>query len=240
MFIDMSLPGDWTPSLALELFFLILTSWAPIWIYSCGLYDYVEESTEAQDIGSVYLCTVATLKYAWYIVGYCTLYTLLVLYSMEETPSDNLVTWIVVVYAALVLFQMITICQRRVESDIAYRYYTVRGEDRWVKYNNPKYRRRRFSLVGRMKDYRQERAMLQQRKERLEKEIELLKKEPMTKEKRQTLKRIKTQIDVINFAMSEIDDEENDDDAGYDTPDEYDGDTAYDTPLGDYPNDLQF
>jgi len=222
----MASPGDWTSSLSLELLFLLLTSWAPIWIYACGLYDHVEERDDVQNVNSAYLCVVATLKYGWYIVGYGTLYTLLAVYATDENPSSDLVTWIAVVYGALVVFQMIVVCRRRYDSDMAYKYYKVAGMDRYAKVDNPMYKRHRFSVVGRVKDYVEERRRLQRRKKQLEDEMKAWRQRPASEERRRTLRRLQTEIDVLTSEMEELYDDDIDDD-GYDTAEEYPDDLKF-------------
>ena len=61
-------PGDWTTSLTTELLFLLFTSWAPIWIYSCGVTDYVEQNDDyKKETTDIIRCGVTTCRYIWYL-----------------------------------------------------------------------------------------------------------------------------------------------------------------------------
>lgn len=202
----MAYPGQLTLSLATELLFLILTSWAPIWIYSCGMTDYVQEREAfMQETKGVYRCGHVTCKYGWYLIAYVTLYTLIIVYFTEETPADDLVTWIFVIYGLLVASQMITICDRRFDSDRYYKLYKLSG-DRWAKKRKPEFKRHRFSLVGRAKDY------IGERKRILESRKRNLQRQPPTEETRRQIRRIETQIDELDNRMENEDDWSSDED----------------------------
>lgn len=222
----MATPGDMTSSLALEILFILLTSWAPIWIYWCGLYDHVGESEGFQQISCLYTFTAATFVYGWYLIGYVTLYTLAIVYWTEESPAESLLTWILVVYGLLVLFQMFAVCNRRVDTDLQYRYNKVRGEDRYYKKENPTFKRHRFSLIGRAKDYAAQRDRLKKKLKDLE-DQERQVEEELIRKRSNRLQRKLTQIQIeknkIEDELDNIDESEDEDEEEFETARTFEG-----------------
>ena len=213
----MATPGDVTSSLALELLFVLLTSWAPIWIYWCGLYDHVEESEGLEEISCLYTFTAATFVYGWYLVGYVTLYTLAIIYWTEESPAQSLLTWILIVYGLLVLFQMIAVCNRRVNTDLEYKYNKVRGEDRWYKKENPMFKRHRFSVIGRAKDYAEQRERLREKLKDLEDRERQVEEELLGKRSKRLQRRL-TEIQIEkNKIKDKLDNIDESDDEEFET-----------------------
>lgn len=186
----MAQSGLWTTSLTTELLFMILTSWAPIWIYSCGLTDRVKEREELGSLNGILVCATTTCKYGWYLLGYIIWYTLIIIYFTEDNPHFSLLNWIAVIYGGLLLIQLSTICSRRMDSDMEYRNLG-RGK--------MKYRRHRFSLVGRAKDH------IRERKRILESRKRNLQRQPSTKKTRRQIKRIETQIERLDGDIYEDD-----------------------------------
>lgn len=133
-------------SLLLEILFILLTSWAPIWIYACGIYenvgDYrrdVQNSNFARNFFTQFM--VRTCYYGLYIVGYLILYTMVIIYFVDGQTDDTLLTWIFVLYGTITFFTIGRAMDRH--------GYTWIGNDNNGK---PMYRRHRFSVIGRTRD----------------------------------------------------------------------------------------
>lgn len=160
-------------SLGVEMIFLILTSFAPIWILWCGSAEFIEEKRERREFSLSTRAVDKFYAYFWYFLGYGLLYILFIVYVVQQNDdavaaSDKLdVLPVVLLYGVLVVFQMMRICDRRHTSDAKYVYKTVNGKI--FKRKNPAYKRHRFSLVGRAKDMYARRQELKRRKTELEK-----------------------------------------------------------------------
>lgn len=101
-------------SLAYEVAFLILTSWAPIWIY---IYGWTEKQEDDYEIASSYFsgvqpnqCWGKTIGYRFYILGYILLYILLIVYAAD--PVNGLLISILVLFGLLLVYQLDIICRR--------------------------------------------------------------------------------------------------------------------------------
>lgn len=98
-------------SLAYEVAFLILTSWAPIWIY---IYGWTEKQIQDFERSSRFLpitqCWGKTIKYRFHILGYILLYILLIVYA--AAPVNDLLISILVLFGLLLMFQLDIICRR--------------------------------------------------------------------------------------------------------------------------------
>ena len=103
-------------SLAYEIAFLILTSWAPVWIY---IYGWTENQINDFEISfRSNQCGGKTIRYRFYILGYILLYILLIVYA--ATPVNDLLISILVLFGLLLMFQLDIICRRhpRTKKDI--------------------------------------------------------------------------------------------------------------------------
>ena len=101
-------------SLAYEIAFLILTSWAPVWIY---IYGWTENQEDDYNRASRYLfglqqnqCWGKTIGYRYYILGYIMLYILLIVYA--AAPVNGLLISILVLFGLLLVYQLDIICRR--------------------------------------------------------------------------------------------------------------------------------
>lgn len=166
-------------SLLLEILFILLTSWAPIWIYACGVYenvgDYRRDLQNSKLTGN--FCAqfiVRTCYYGLYIIGYLILYTMVIIYFMDGQIDDTLLTWIFVLYGTITLFTIGRAMDRHGYHMIGY----ANGK--------PLYRRHRFSVVGRVRD-----ALEEKRRKKLIK-------------KRQTLKRMSTNPQLTEAELLRI------------------------------------
>ena len=173
-------------SLLLEILFILLTSWAPIWIYACGLYenvgDYQRDVEKDKLAGNLCAQFIArTCYYGMYIVGYLILYTMVIIYFIDGQVDDTLLTWIFVLYGIITFFTIGRAMDRHGYRMIGY----ANGK--------PIYRRHRFSVIGRAKDaYGRVRDAREEKRRR-----KLIKK-------RQTLKRMSTNPQLTEAELLRI------------------------------------
>lgn len=166
-------------SLLFEILFILLTSWAPIWIYACGIYenvgDYRRDLQQSRLAGNICAQFIArTCYYGLYIVGYLFLYTMVIIYFVDGQTDDRLLTWIFVLYGTITFFTIGRAMDRHGYRMIGY----ANGK--------PLYRRHRFSVVGRVRD-----ALEEKRRKKLIK-------------KRQTLKRMSTNPQLTEAELLRI------------------------------------
>ena len=166
-------------SILLEIIFILLTSWAPIWIYACGIYenvgDYRRDKKDGYLAGNFCAQFIArTCYYGGIITGYLILYTMVFIYFMDGQIDDALLTWIFILYGIITFFTIGRALDRH--------GYT------WIGNANgrPVFRRHRFSVIGRVRD-----AMEEKRRRKLIK-------------KRQTLKRMSTNPQLTETELLRI------------------------------------
>jgi hypothetical protein len=166
-------------SLLFEILFILLTSWAPICIYACGIYenvgDYQRDLQISKYAGNICAQFIArTCYYGSYIVGYLILYTMVIIYFVNDQTDKTLLTWIFVLYGTITFFTIGRAMDRH--------GYTLVG----TRNGRNLYRRHRFSVIGRVKD-----ALEEKRRKKLIK-------------KRQTLKRMSTNPQLTEAELLRI------------------------------------
>ena len=132
-------------SFELEVLFILLTSWAPIWVFWCGNYEFKDNYRDRSNACWECLSALLPMEHRVILLFYIPLYWLAIEYLTDMDKNSNLLGWLIGVYVVVTLITISVADQRRGTSKRG-RYSQIdirRGGTRGILK-----RRRRFSLFG--------------------------------------------------------------------------------------------
>lgn len=128
-------------SFELEVLFILLTSWAPIWVFWCGTSEFKDQYN-----WSDWILWCIEPAYRLILFLYIPLYWLAIEYFTDMDKNSNLFPWMITVYIVITLITISIADQRRGSSKRnRYSQVEIRGPNG---YRDIYRRRRRFSLFG--------------------------------------------------------------------------------------------
>jgi len=129
-------------SFALEVIFILLTSWAPIWVFWCGTYEFRDEYRNRSNACWECLGALLPIEHRVILLFYIPLYSLAIAYFSDMDKNSSLLGWLIGVYVAVTLLTISVADQRRGTSKRnRYSQIQIRGGDIYR-------RRRRFSAFS--------------------------------------------------------------------------------------------